>query len=417
MTKTDLAHLTNPQLKNDSLLLLQKELGNYLSGTSSLPVAEAENLLKSLLFVLSHTPDNQQPIEEQLSSGKKQIKEQLKQTQQLYQQVLTSMLPLKVDAYWQTVRDIGAFFKLYDVDYHAHEVPVSIDYLLAQPVDDTHYQGVDFINQYLLHLYWENLFCSFYTGLEDLFLCYQQQLKVNYHHDINNLFRVIFKQVIAKKLIHSTSPQLILSVAEIKELDQLLRSTPTPPLLENSLEQLLTDTHISDSQYYESCLATLAVDLKHALKHEVLNLYFLTEETKTSTGIFVSHGGLSDNRFSKIIGELPHIQLERLPLFLADAFVSINDYLDLFNLEVLTNEEFTGILSNFDSHSLAILLRFAGKEVAESFSSFSVTLQALEASSLVWHQLLANYLLSQPHDQTTFKTLFQQINLPIDDFD
>lgn len=411
MTNNVLTSLTFSDRRDAILALLRKELTHYLSGSSSLPVEEVESLLQSLLFVLSHSAPHDS-LETQLTEGKKQLSKQLAVTRELYQLVLDTMLPLEVDAYRQTIDAIGHFFTDYDYDYHAHEVPVYIDYWLALPVDDLCHQGLDFIDRYLQHLAIENYFCSFYIDdLADLFDSYEQQLKVNYRHDINNLFKVVFKQALAKQLIHSTKPGLILSPLESSQIALLLKDTADiHGQLTLNLDQLLANRGITDSSYYRACLTDIHVELT-GLQHGSLKSYFLVSSKERD--IFISHPGLDNQQFTRIIGELAQIDSWRLPLFLSEQFASITDYLDLFALEILAEVDLKEIITSFDPHSLAVLLRFASRQVDEPFSSFSETLHALTTGE-TWHHLLAEVCETSPHPHLI--DLFEALTL-VDDFD
>lgn len=406
--------------KEAILSLLHKELANYLSGSSSLPVDEVENLLQSMLFVLSHGKADGVSIPLQFEAGKKQLKQQLVATKELYQQVLNSMLPLKVEAYWQTVQNIQHFFTAYDLEYHAHEVPASIDYLLAEPVDDLRYKGLDFIHHYLLQLSWENRFCAPYADhLDELFHCYEQQLKVNYRYDINNLFSVIFKQTLAKRLIDKKTTRLILSQSESRLLSQLLAETSDIRLLlGQTLTHLLKEINLSDQQYYYECLESVSVNLEHTLAHGTIDNFFLTDPPEELSHIFISNTGLVNTEFTQLIEELPDISSSQLPNFLADKFNSLNDYWDLLTLDILSDQDVTAIINRLDCQSLIVLLKMAGREVDEAFSSFETTLDALTASQLPWLRLLAHEIINRPvNSQQELKQLFQQLALPLDDFD
>ena len=55
--------------------------------------------------------------------------------------------------------EIGKGLKSYDFRFFAHEIPCSIDYQLSNPVSEE-LQGIDFINEYLKRLLFENNFCN-----------------------------------------------------------------------------------------------------------------------------------------------------------------------------------------------------------------------------------------------------------------
>jgi len=87
---------------------------------------------------------------------------------------------------------IGIFFKSYNLDYGAHDIPASIDYQLCNPVNDL--AGVEFIQKYLENLYLENRFCLNFAAESIHHLLY------GYDKGYADLLINIFEQVLTAAL-------------------------------------------------------------------------------------------------------------------------------------------------------------------------------------------------------------------------
>ncbi len=160
------------------------------------------------------------------------------------------------------------------------------------------------------------------------------------------------------------------------------------------------------------------MNLEQTLAHGTIDHFFLTESPEELSPVFISNTGLSNTEFTQLIGELPHISSSQLPNFLADKFNSLNDYWNLLTLDILSNLDVTAIINRLDCQSLIVLLTMAGREVAEAFSSFKTTLDALTTSQLPRLRLLAHEINNRPaNSRQELKQLFQQLALPLDDFD
>ena len=81
------------------------------------------------------------------------------QARELYLQVQATAPPVNNVFYWDTLSQLGRFFRRYDPYFFARTIPCSMDYPLCRPVEEP-LQGVSFIHAYLRRLLTENQLCG-----------------------------------------------------------------------------------------------------------------------------------------------------------------------------------------------------------------------------------------------------------------
>ena len=149
--------------------LLGKVTERYTMGdSSSVPVEIAEELLKSITFLLKKEMKNGkfevdifecENLEGVWKDSWITIEKDIAMGKDLLEEVIKTSTGIENISYDDTVMGIEKGLKIYDYRFLAHEVPCSIDYQLSNPVDED-MQGIDFINEYLTRLLFENKFCN-----------------------------------------------------------------------------------------------------------------------------------------------------------------------------------------------------------------------------------------------------------------
>lgn len=152
------------------LLRLLRERGErYLMGdSSSMPAERAVMLLRSILFCLGLS-ETSAPVawrellasdaEERLLAGIAAVRRRCARVRMLYAVVCIAMPKLNNRAMRDTLGGIGTFFRRYDPEFFAAELPCDIDYPLMLPVPET-LTGVDYIERYLRRIAVENAVLS-----------------------------------------------------------------------------------------------------------------------------------------------------------------------------------------------------------------------------------------------------------------
>jgi hypothetical protein len=145
-------------------LLAQQTALYTMDESTSVPEEVAQRLLASLCFTLgAHSDASLRALlavpdwEEELARGRKRIEAHTLYGKALWQTLCRNLPPVTNEALIDTLKGIGAFFRLYDIRYFAADVPMPtlIDYPLSWPVPES-YEGIAYINEYLRRLALEN---------------------------------------------------------------------------------------------------------------------------------------------------------------------------------------------------------------------------------------------------------------------
>ena len=86
---------------------------------------------------------------------------------------------------------VTGFFKIYNADFEAHEIHITADYPLCNPIKNL--VGIEFIEKYLESVHYENLFSNYFHSekITDLLNGYDrnyQELIFNIYEQIRNNF-------------------------------------------------------------------------------------------------------------------------------------------------------------------------------------------------------------------------------------
>lgn len=141
------------------LRLLAVRTERYTMGeSSSVTVETAQALLESIRFTLAlgceaqgYSPA-QLPTGESLPAlllaGQAEAERRVKTGQALFRHANALLSDIDDLALQQTLAELSAFFKRYDLWFFAHDIPCAIDYILDAPISED-LQGIDYIIAYL----------------------------------------------------------------------------------------------------------------------------------------------------------------------------------------------------------------------------------------------------------------------------
>lgn len=129
---------------------------------------------------------------------------------------------IKNGAYTETLLELGKFFKCYDADFFAQEIPCSIDYPLCRPVPET-LAGIEYVNAYLRSLCIESEFLERFPAP-----LVSRLLRFCCNYDIElvvNLVRPVLEAAIGRALLKGTVLTLSVSTSGRQTLLSSLRQT------------------------------------------------------------------------------------------------------------------------------------------------------------------------------------------------
>lgn len=156
-------------IQGQLLELLGRRTERYTMGdSSSVPIETAEELFRSICFTISlllksgsdmNGLRDCEDMEALLKEGQKKIQRLVEIGKWMLHKAKEGALPIENISYNDTIRNIEDFFKKYDIQFFAHEIPCSIDYQLCHAVPEE-LQGIKYINEYLRRIVLENRFCN-----------------------------------------------------------------------------------------------------------------------------------------------------------------------------------------------------------------------------------------------------------------
>lgn len=278
------------KLQNGLLILLAEQTDKWNKGeSSSIPVERAQDMMNSILFVISlqlktyATPEQaveilkQESLQQLHEEGLAICKRKLTLSRQLQNRMKAKLLNTPNVYYRSTIVDgINGFFKLYQPQFAAHEIHITADYpaYLGRP----NRNGIEFIEEYLRYLEAENTFCMCFAPKRIHFLL--SGLTKDYPSIPMNLFEPVLVAALGLILLEREYEALQPTKADQEELERKLQGL-TKWELQDCLRKAslrLCQEHtlpFSTKRYIDRCIPRLTVTIQNALAMKTLDKVFL----------------------------------------------------------------------------------------------------------------------------------------------
>lgn len=264
--------MKNKVLDPDFYPFFVKKLQERLSGSSVITIDQAERIQQSIEFVLAQGGESSLP--ERFDQGKHQLKQRLKKSQQLYETIMANYQSFGIDSLKESLIEIGHFFKTYDLEYGAAENDQAfLDYQLAVAVPKD-FVGLDYYERYLKNLAAEVFFLKSIPEhqIYELLDCYQEKLGFDYRQDVNNLFEIVFRQIVGKMLIaKKENATLLLNRVEAQYAMVQIQNKDLPSKLNQLIEM---------NSYYRRVFEQFKKIICRLQKPERAFEFFLSTTTK-----------------------------------------------------------------------------------------------------------------------------------------
>ena len=189
--------------------LLREQARRYSMGDhTSLPVEVAEELLRSIVFTLEQGGCVGRALSEAdlgraFRKGRFFVEALTARTKRLYERVCQETPDLENRALADTLRSIGGFFRRYDKDFFAHQIPCSVDYQLCSPVEEGA-QGAAYIEGYLKRLSQENRIIRLFPLEEVKRLL--TSWRFDYREMVNNLCEPVLTNALGRAVLDMQAP-------------------------------------------------------------------------------------------------------------------------------------------------------------------------------------------------------------------
>ena len=404
LTESD---LENIQLQCISLLASKSERYNR-GESSSLRVETAESIMESILYsiglYLKSLPDPDQAaaelkttkIPELYEKGRRLVNTKLQVAKLIYHMVQKNKIDTPNHSYNSTLSEngIGIFFKSYNLDYGAHDIPASIDYQLCNPVNDL--AGVEFIQKYLKNLYLENQFCLNFAAESIHHLLYGYDKA--YADLLINIFEQVLTAALGCYLADRDIRELSITEEDIRGLyGKLLKydNHTFRLIIHKAIKDILAELNITNSSlqsYIESSLPQIISNIENALKLNTLSKVFIIPvdpdlEPKIQ---FESGVKMDDEEYRDLIAELLRCRYSADKLELikekVKSFADLEDI--LFDAE-LKEEEFASLFNTLGDVEIAAMIK------RHPFASEIQAVDLAEAEQAV-RSYLENYVKQLP---------------------
>lgn len=363
------------QMQCFAFLAYQSE--RYNGGeSSSIKVEVAENIMKSNLYTmglyLKSLPDadcaanelKTATFSEMYQKGRGIINVKFQAAQHVYKLTQKNKMNTLNYTYNATLNDdgIGIFFKTYNPNFEAHEIPAAIDYQLCNSVTDL--AGVEFIQKYLESLYFENEFCANFAAADIHRLLYGYD--EGYQDLLINIFEQVLTAALGCLLAQRNVMKLTISADEIHSLQKELSSYDDHALstmVAKANEKVLEELNVvspSLRRYIEASLPKITMSIAQALKTKKLDKVFISPVNPdlNSKIEFSSGVKMDDADYRKLIKELLICRYSADKLSLINESVkSFDDLEDVLFDAQLSEGEITMVFSMLENVELAALIR------------------------------------------------------------
>ncbi len=215
------------ELPEALLALLSDRIARYTMGDStSVPIDTAQRLLEGIAFCVSlhrASADSGVPINAPLSerywAGVAEAKRRAKRAKLLLHQAQRGQPPVVNIGFLDTLSELPAFFRWYDAEFFAQEIPGSIDYPLCHPVSDA-LLGVEFVQDYLSRWLVESRFLRAFS--EGALVRLYEQYYGDYNDLLVNLYLPVAEMAVLCALAGRSIRPLALESAELRAVSEKL---------------------------------------------------------------------------------------------------------------------------------------------------------------------------------------------------
>ena len=278
------------RLQSDLVLLLSNQWDRRSHGeSSSVPVETAQEMMTSLLFIISlalklySSPERAvqalktEALTELFEEGLKVAERNVAAARRLQKSIADNLMKTPNVFYRSTIVDgIRGFFQLYQPQFEAHEIHITADYpvLAGRPEAD----GIEFIEAYLRCLEAENAFCvRFRSGDIHRLLC---GLTPEYGNIPLNIFEYVVLSAMGLVLVNRSPRKLDLSGDDVKTLCCLFfekTDEEVRGVLHETVQMLYRCGLMPSStrSYLGITMKQLAFDVKNAMKTDTMDRIFL----------------------------------------------------------------------------------------------------------------------------------------------
>ena len=350
--------------------LLGKVTERYTMGdSSSVPEEVVEELLRSICFLLKRELGDLKTSVVLLENGDLEkilkfawvnIEKDIAKGKKLLEAVIDSSIGVDNISYIDTIAEIGKGLKYYNYRFFAYQVNCSIDYQLSNALPEN-LQGIEYINEYLKRLLFENKFCSNFKK-EDIIEVLKSYCS-NYEELLINIFEPVLTNAIGLTLLNKDIYDLEISNIQAKVLLENFRGNNSDDLkakIEKAVDHICLKLSIKDDfeiKYVKNTALNLVPRIEAAVSNNDLQNIFLSfrSQKEEIKDIFIDNKSMDDEKLRQLIDEI------RTCSFIKDKIKiihnEVNSLADL--VEILNNciwqDEVEELINNISEEEIMLL--------------------------------------------------------------
>ena len=341
--------------------------------SSSINIEDMEELLKSLDFTiglyLKEIGDKalkklkEENLADIFTAGNKLIKTIFEKDKKLFEKIQRDKLKVNNYSYDDTINyGLTIFFKSYDDFFKAHIAPCDIDYQLA--INYEEFRGIEYFHKYLSALDMENEFCLKFDvfNINELLKGYSNECEML----LLNIFELVLTNALGLGMCNKDPRELNISKMDREIIKNKLKTIDDINLydeLVTYLDKCFDELSINDSRiksYSKEVIKKISMNIKISMSLNKLEEVFISfKETKEKYIEYIDGPKLSDEDFRKLSDEILTCDspIEKIRL-VGENIKSIDDLIDILNVECLFGEEYTMYFESLDEVVIILLYKY-----------------------------------------------------------
>lgn len=375
-----------------------------LGESSSLPVEIAERIMLSNLYTIgiylkTGLSANQavrllkkESIREIYEKGLKTIDTKCQSTHYVYQLMKKNKIDTPHIAYNNTICSSGIqpFFKNYNPDYEANEIPASIDYQLCNPVGD--FIGIEYIQKYIEYLYFENQFCRKFDQKAIHFLL--SGYDRNYKDLLINIFEHVLISALGCVLVSKNPFELTVTKNETILLQHQFEHQGKNAILDqidlacSRLVDFLGFKNKGLKNYIQKSLPTIKASILNGIQLKTLNKVLIEAKNSETVSkiVFQTESKMTNIEYCKIIEELIQCRYfsDKVAL-IKDKFHALDDFEEMIFDVDLTDGEVEKIFLLLGNYEIGVFVK--KYEVESKMSSRLLSENELRLQKILTHYI------------------------------
>lgn len=388
-------------IKDVDIYRVQAEVAEILRKTiikftgkqsSSIKVEAAEQIVNSIWysidrlcieFISTEDISNilcENSLEDIYQSGFKLVEKDFEDTKEVYNKLKEEDVTINFEsiAYKDTINyAFPDFFAMYNIEFSANNTMSMIDYPLAIK-DDMTIEGVVYMKNYIESIFEENKFLSLIESskIQELLDLFSEKNKLDYKVGIENIFSIVFSNIVFCCFIGKDFKELILSKGDFRYLESLVYRIRAENLEQaisfecnKALEKIINELGIIDdklikylNKYKEVFMENIALSVGNKVLE---NMVIVDNDEGTNTvntnAIIIDNGSenMDDKSFRYLYNSILRSDSieEKIEIVLQN-MNSIKDFIDILKSECLIEEEMFALLFNLGDIELSILGKF-----------------------------------------------------------